>query len=155
MKFLITLLTAVFLLTNVDASTEDSLAQCYAAFLPELKQGKMSKDEMKFLEKVTRGIQMYELILAEAKNKGDMEKTSETLQVIKKYSAILKDIYNSTEPPVLYRMKKCLPNVMKNLVTSGVGATSLEIIFDYKKLKKNKQKAGVSRKTKPSILQNF
>tara|TARA_B100000674_G_C37948776_1_gene966235 strand:+ start:2144 stop:2611 length:468 start_codon:yes stop_codon:yes gene_type:complete len=155
MKFLITLLTAVLLLTNVDASTEDSLAQCYAAFLPELKQGKMTKDEMKFLEKVTRGIQMYELILAEAKNKGDMEKTSETLQVIKKYSAILKDIYNSTEPPVLYQMKKCLPNVMKNLVTSGVGATSLEIIFDYKKLKKKKQKAGVSRKTKPSILQNF
>ena len=155
MKFLITLLMAVLLLTNLDASTEDSLAQCYAAFLPELKQGKMTKDEMKFLEKVTRGIQMYELILAEAKNKGDMEKTSETLQVIKKYSAILKDIYNSTEPPVLYRMKKCLPNVMKNLVTSGVGATSLEIIFDYKKLKKNKTKAGVSRKTKPSILQNF
>ena len=73
MKFLITLLTAVLLLTNVDASNEDSLAQCYAAFLPELKQGKMTKDEMKFLEKVTRGIQMYELILAEAKNKGDME----------------------------------------------------------------------------------
>ncbi len=155
MKFLITLVATVLLLTNLHASNEDSLAQCYAAFLTELKQGKMTKDEMKFLEKVTRGIQMYELILAEAKNKGDMEKTSETIKVIKKYSAILKDIYNSTEPPVLYRMKKCLPNVMKNLVTSGVGATSLEIIFDYKKLKKNKQKLSGGRKTKSSILQNF
>lgn len=155
MKFLINLLAAVLVLTNLNASTEDSLAQCYAAFLPELKQGTMTKDEMKFLEKVTRGIQMYELILAEAKNKGDMEKISETLQSIKKYSAILKDIYNSTEPPVLYRMKKCLPNVMKNLVTSGVGATSLEIIFDYKKLKEVKQRSGVNRKKKPSILQNF
>ena len=113
------------------------------------------KIEMKFLEKVTRGIQMYELILAEAKNKGDMEKISETLQLIKKYSAILKDIYNSTEPPILYRMKKCLPNVMKNLVTSGVGATSLEIIFDYKKLMDVKRRSGVSRKKKPSILENF
>ena len=155
MKLLINLLAAVLVLTNLNASTEDSLAQCYAAFLPELKQGTMTKDEMKFLEKVTRGIQMYELILAEAKNKGDMEKISETLQFIKKYSAILKDIYNSTEPPVLYRMKKCLPNVMKNLVTSGVGATSLEIIFDYKKLKEVKQRASNSRNKKPSILQNF
>ena len=115
----------------------------------------MTKDEMKFLEKVTRGIQVYELILAEAKNKGDMEKISGTLQLLKKYSAILKDIYDSTEPPVLYRMKKCLPNVMKNLVTSGVGARSLEIIFDYKKLKEIKQRAGAVRKKKPSILENF
>ncbi len=155
MKFLINLIIAVLVLTNLSASTEDSLAQCYAAFLPELKQGTMTKDEMKFLEKVTRGIQVYELILAEAKNKGDMEKISDTLQLLKKYSAILKDIYDSTEPPVLYRMKKCLPNVMKNLVTSGVGARSLEIIFDYKKLKEIKQRAGVVRKKKPSILQNF
>ena len=44
---------------------------------------------------------------------------------------------------------------MKNLVTSGVGATSLEIIFDYKKLKEVKQRAGNSRNKKPSILQNF
>ena len=48
-----------------------------------------------------------------------------------------------------------LPNVMKNLVTSGVGARSLEIIFDYKKLKEIKQRAGAVRKKKPSILQNF
>ena len=155
MKFLINLIIAVLVLTNLSASTEDSLAQCYAAFLPELKQGTMTKDEMKFLEKVTRGIQVYELILAEAKNKGDMEKISGTLQLLKKYSAILKDIYDSTEPPVLYRMKKCLPNVMKNLVTSGVGARSLEIIFDYKKLKEIKQRASAVRKKKPSILQNF
>ena len=34
MKFLINLIIAVLVLTNLSASTEDSLAQCYAAFPP-------------------------------------------------------------------------------------------------------------------------
>ena len=155
MKALTSIIIALITFSNVYATSEDSLSQCYAAFLPELNQGNMSKDEMRFLEKVTRGIQMYELILAEAKNKGDVEKMSETAQMLKKYSGILKDIYGSTEPPILYRMKKCLPNVMKNLVTAGVGATKLEVIFDYKKLVKNKGKNGSDSKLDKSILQNF
>lgn len=155
MKTLASIFVALVIFSNVHASSEDSLTQCYAAFLPELNQGNMSKDEMRFLEKVTRGIQMYELILAEAKNKGDVEKMSETTQILKKYSGILKDIYGSTEPPILYRMKKCLPNVMKNLVTAGVDATTLEVIFDYKKLVKNKGQNGSDSTSKKSILQNF
>lgn len=155
MRTLGSILLSIFLALTLHANENNSLEQCFAAFLPELNQGTMSKHEMVFLEKVTRGIQMYELILAEAKNKGDVEKISETAQTLEKYSGILKDIYGSTEPPILYRMKKCLPNVMKNLVTAGVIATSLEVIFDYKKLVKNK---GVknSESGKPSgILQNF